>query len=294
MPPESQGKYFIARIRGGDVAAVGSMPEAAPPIAAWNTYIWVESADETAAKVARAGGTTLMEPFDVMDAGRMAVFADPEGAAFCVWQAKQHKGARDRQRSRLAELQRPQHPRPGDREDVLRRGLRLADAGARRRRSRCGRCPATATTSSATVRACARRMAEMGAPAGFEDVVASLNPIPDDQPDVPAHWSVTFAVDDADATARTAPSSAGRWSSRRSTPLGPHDRARRPAGRDVHREQVRPREPGHTQRRASVRERRLGTVPTDTPPTTARRAAWSSRRAVGARASEDAQGLAWV
>ena len=35
-----------------------------------------------------------MEPFDVGDAGRMAVFADPEGATFCVWQAKQHRGAR--------------------------------------------------------------------------------------------------------------------------------------------------------------------------------------------------------
>ena len=45
------------------------------------------------------------------------------------------------------------------------------------------------------------RMAEMGAPEGFEDVVAALNPISDDQPDVPPHWSVTFAVDDADATA---------------------------------------------------------------------------------------------
>ena len=29
-------------------------------------------------------------------------------------------------------------------------------------------------------------MAEMGAPEGFEDVVANLNPIPDDQPDTPA------------------------------------------------------------------------------------------------------------
>jgi uncharacterized protein len=45
------------------------------------------------------------------------------------------------------------------------------------------------------------RMAESGAPEGFEDVVATINPIPDDQPDVPAHWSVTFAVDDADAIA---------------------------------------------------------------------------------------------
>ena len=47
-------------------------------------------------------------------------------------------------------------------------------------------------------------MAEVGGPAGFEDVVASINPIPDDQPDTPAHWSVTFGVDDADATAAKA------------------------------------------------------------------------------------------
>src|SRR6476660_8544414 len=94
MPPGSEGKYFIARIRGGDVAAVGSLPADAPPRAMWNSYIWVESADAAAAKVLAAGGSALMEPFDVMDAGRMGVFADPEGAAFCVWQPKQHKGSR--------------------------------------------------------------------------------------------------------------------------------------------------------------------------------------------------------
>jgi hypothetical protein len=48
------------------------------------------------------------------------------------------------------------------------------------------------------------RMAAMGAPAGFADVVASLTPLPDDQRDAPAHWGVTFAVADADATARKA------------------------------------------------------------------------------------------
>jgi uncharacterized protein len=53
-------------------------------------------------------------------------------------------------------------------------------------------------------------MAEGGAPAGFEDVVASINPIPDDQPDVPAHWNVTFAVDDADAIAAKATELGGK------------------------------------------------------------------------------------
>jgi predicted enzyme related to lactoylglutathione lyase len=54
-------------------------------------------------------------------------------------------------------------------------------------------------------------MAETAAaPDGFEDVVAALNPIGEDQPEVPAHWSGTFAVDDADATAERAAELGGR------------------------------------------------------------------------------------
>ena len=48
MPAEApRASYFIGRIRGGDVAAVGSIPEGAPPLATWNTYIWVDSADDS-------------------------------------------------------------------------------------------------------------------------------------------------------------------------------------------------------------------------------------------------------
>ena len=56
MPEGSEGSYFIGRIRGGDVAAVGSIPDGAPPMAMWNTYIWVDSADDTAAQARAAGG----------------------------------------------------------------------------------------------------------------------------------------------------------------------------------------------------------------------------------------------
>jgi uncharacterized protein len=100
VPPESEGKYFVARLRGRDVAAVGSIPEAAPPTAMWNTCIWVDRADETASKVRGAGGGVAMEPFDVMDAGRMAVFTDPEGAAFRVWQAQGGQGRANSSTSR--------------------------------------------------------------------------------------------------------------------------------------------------------------------------------------------------
>ena len=93
MPPEAPGHYFIARLPGGDVAAVASQPEGAPQTATWNTYVWVQDADEAAAKAQAAGGTVLSDPRDVGDSGRMAVLADPDGAAFCVWQAGEHRGA---------------------------------------------------------------------------------------------------------------------------------------------------------------------------------------------------------
>src|SRR3954468_18367995 len=93
MPPGAPGKYYIGRLRGGDVAGVGSQFEGAPPNPAWNTYIWVEDADEIAAKVRAAGGGVIMEPGDVMDSGRTAAFTDPEGAAFSVWQPNRHRGA---------------------------------------------------------------------------------------------------------------------------------------------------------------------------------------------------------
>jgi hypothetical protein len=47
-------------------------------------------------------------------------------------------------------------------------------------------------------------MEQMGAPAGFIDVVAALNLVAAGDAEPPAHWSVTFAVDDVVATAAKA------------------------------------------------------------------------------------------
>jgi uncharacterized protein len=59
MPVGAPARYLIARLRGGDVGAVSSQPEGAPPEAVWNSYIWVEDADEAAAKAREAGGSVL-------------------------------------------------------------------------------------------------------------------------------------------------------------------------------------------------------------------------------------------
>jgi uncharacterized protein len=203
MPPEADASYFIARIRGGDVAAIGGIPEGAPPVAMWSTYVWVESADETAAKVSSAGGQILAEPFDVMEAGRTAVFADPEGAVFCVWEPRQHRGA-----TIVNE--------PGS---LNFNNLNTHDASVAKSFYSAvfgwGTMPMGPNAEAWTLPGYGdhlellnpgtrERMAAVGAPPGFIDVVATLTPLPDHDRDVPAHWSVTFATDDADATARKA------------------------------------------------------------------------------------------
>jgi uncharacterized protein len=209
MPPDSPGKYFIARIRGGSVAAVGSIPEQAPPMAMWNTYIWVDSADETAAKVRDAGGQVLMEPFDVMDAGRMAVFMDPEGAMFCVWQAKQNKGAQIVNEHGSLNFNGLNTRDPEKAKSFYGsvfgwRALSLPGGAEMWTQPGYGD---HLEKDNPDLR---KQVAEAGGPAGFEDVVASINPIGDDQPDTPAHWSVTFAVDDADAIAAKAADLGGK------------------------------------------------------------------------------------
>lgn len=89
---EEAGHYTLMYVNGKMVAAITPpmSPEAWP---AWNTYIATANAQDTAQKVDAAGGKTLMPPFQVMDQGSMAVFADPSGAVFCVWQAGKHTGA---------------------------------------------------------------------------------------------------------------------------------------------------------------------------------------------------------
>jgi uncharacterized protein len=209
MPPGSEGTYFIARLRGRDVGAVGSIPEAAPQMAMWNTYVAVESADETASKVRAAGGEVMMEPFDVMDAGRMAVFTDPEGAVLCVWQAKENKGLGIVNEHGTLSFN---GLNTRDVDGAMRFygsvfGWQTLDVGGG---TEMWTLPGYGDYLERDNPDLRKQMAEVEAPKGYEDVVAAITPIADDQPDTPPHWSVTFAVDDADATADRAAELGGK------------------------------------------------------------------------------------
>ena len=89
---EQTGGYRQALLRGKPVAGLMPLMQEGQPVA-WSTYVSVADADATAAKVTEAGGTVIAEPMDVMDLGRMAIFTDPTGAFFGIWQPGTFLGA---------------------------------------------------------------------------------------------------------------------------------------------------------------------------------------------------------
>ena len=85
--------YTMLNLDGKVVGALyekGEMMKEVPTH--WASYVSVTSADEIAAKAKALGGTVILEPFDVMDVGRMATITDPTGATFNIWQPKSHRG----------------------------------------------------------------------------------------------------------------------------------------------------------------------------------------------------------
>ena len=183
---EQTGGYRRATKNGADVA--GMMPlmqEGQPP--AWTTYVSVDDADAVAAAVKEAGGSVMAEPMDVMDLGRMAIFADPTGAAFGIWQPGTFPGA----------------------------GL-VNEAGALAWNELGTRDPGAAKTFYAAVFGWEFEDQDMGEMGTYtilklgEDQIGGLMDISGRVPDeVPAHWLTYFAVADTDAAVETVKGSGG-------------------------------------------------------------------------------------
>jgi predicted enzyme related to lactoylglutathione lyase len=91
-PDEETGGYRMFQQDSQNIGGLmPHMQEGQPTV--WSTYVSVSDADDTAVKVKAAGGSVMVEPMDVMDIGRMAVFIDPSGAVFGVWQPGTFAGA---------------------------------------------------------------------------------------------------------------------------------------------------------------------------------------------------------
>ena len=180
-PRPEAGGYTMFRKDGKYVAAASPPPpgsEGVPPH--WTTYIASDDVDATAARVREAGGTVLMEPFDVFDAGRMAVAQDPTGPVFGIWQARAHHGAelatepgtltwnecQTRDPQAAADFYR----------DVFGHEIETADMGGSE-----------------------YRVLKVDGKS-----VAGMFSIPPEMTDLPPNWATTFAVEDADAAVRRA------------------------------------------------------------------------------------------
>jgi predicted enzyme related to lactoylglutathione lyase len=196
--PAGAPTYYIARLRGLDVGGISALPQGATPAATWNTYVWVTDADETADKVRAAGGTVIMEPGDVGDSGRTAVFADTEGTRFSVWQPNQHRGAGIvNEHGSLNFNDLITHDLEAARAfygAVF--GWEVLDVGG----GNAWALPAYGDFLEQRTPGMRENMRTMGAPDRFEEVVASLRA----DEEQPPQWGVTFGVDDADEVAKRA------------------------------------------------------------------------------------------
>ena len=172
---EAAGGYRNFLFEGKQVAGVYPlMNDQQPPV--WATYFDTDDADAIAQRVKDNGGQVLMEPMDVMQFGRMAVFMDPTGAAFGVWQPNEHKGAQ------LVN-------EPGS---LTWNELATRDADA-------AKAFYTAVFDLGTDDMDMGPMTYTVWKVG-DDVVGGMMPMGDQFPaEVPPHWAVYFAVDDTDA-----------------------------------------------------------------------------------------------
>jgi uncharacterized protein len=183
---EEFGGYHMCRLGGDEVVGLGRTMAPDQP-AAWAIYFATNDAEASANKVEAAGGKVLAAPTDVGEAGRMAQFLDPSGAAFAVWQAGEFAGA-----GKLEE--------PGA---ISWAELVTRDTG------RAGDFYRQVFGWSPT-------SADVGMPytmfnLGDRPVAGMMAMTPDQFPaEVPAHWMLYFEVADTDATAANAARLGGR------------------------------------------------------------------------------------
>jgi predicted enzyme related to lactoylglutathione lyase len=88
--------YAMFSVDGKLVAGMGPLSDeqasaGQPP--AWSTYIIVDDVDAIHERAEELGATSLMEPMQIMDAGRMVFIIDPVGAPIGFWQSGTHDGA---------------------------------------------------------------------------------------------------------------------------------------------------------------------------------------------------------
>jgi predicted enzyme related to lactoylglutathione lyase len=196
MPGDPAGEYHVARVRDGDVAGLGSMPSPDTPVA-WNTQVAVDDLETVVGRAQAAGGSVVVEPIDAPPAGRLAVIADPAGAAVTVWQAGSRHGAGIVNEPSAWAMSLLSTPDPDGAAEFYGSVFGwlaepFADAGP--------------GVSLFRLPGYVGGEAEQPVP---RDVVAAMAAVPGGRDDAPATWNVDFWIADAEAAAVAAPELGG-------------------------------------------------------------------------------------
>ena len=194
MPSDHPGDYIVCRLNGRETAAVVS-PHGAPPppTPVWTTHVWVDSADDAAAKAIAAGGTTIGEAFDSPGGGRQAILADPAGAVFCAWEPATRKGAQVVNESSAWAMSM----------------LNTSDTGAAKAFYEAVFGWKTETFEVGDGEVTLWRMPGYVGGEPEQPVARDVVAVMAKRDDVPPHWSVDFWVHDVDAAAETTTASGG-------------------------------------------------------------------------------------
>ncbi len=196
VPPGGPGSYLIAKLDGRDVAAIGPGSDAP----SWNTYIAVNDTDAAAAAVVTAGGAVLAEPWDAGPGGRAAVCADPAGARFRLWQPRRRLGAQVVNVPGAWNFSNLRTDDPGQARAFYTAVFGWVADDMGEGAGAMLRVPGYGDHLARTVDPGIHRR-QAGAPAGFADVVAGIEPL---APGQPTQWRVKFSVADRDDSAATA------------------------------------------------------------------------------------------
>lgn len=197
-PPGAPAAYAYARKDGLLVAGVGSGGGDAP--AGWTMYVRVDSANETVAAVASAGGRVMAAPVDIPRSGRVAVCADAAGAVFGVWQPAALAGAELVNADgswNFSDLSTPDHSGAQAFYGTVFGWECDAFEMSEGDKASIWRLPGYGEFLAASDPEIRARQDAAQAPGGFADAVAILDPVADGGG--PARWNTTFAVADADA-----------------------------------------------------------------------------------------------
>ncbi|MEJ7744800.1 MAG: VOC family protein [Nocardioidaceae bacterium] len=175
--PEETGYYSNALVNGQPAAGLGQAPAEAGIPALWTTYLATDDAASTVDKVTASGGQVLVPATPIEGFGDFAVVQDPTGAVFGLWQSGSHTGANVVNESNTMIWNQAMTRDPaaalGFYQEVF--GMTSTDIGGD---------------------SMVFHTLELGG-----NTVGGLGALPDEVPaEVPAHWEVFFAVEDADAT----------------------------------------------------------------------------------------------